>query len=132
MNGTHAELFTFCLYENSLVTLEENGSLKPLTLLPYCTVVGTDYVPGIILKFFYNNDWLRFDIEYQSGEFIVYMQYLTVVQNPLVKVSYIDDLGYAQSGSTYRKTSSPQLILNSVLELANKLASTPKPVQSNA
>ena len=41
MNGAHAELFTYCLYHNSLNQLHKQGLLPPFTSVSYHSVSGT-------------------------------------------------------------------------------------------
>jgi hypothetical protein len=127
MNGKHAELFTYCLYENTLANLSKNGYLKPLELLAYQSVPGTDTEPGISLIFSYNNNDLRFEIEFHGGRFLTYIWCDKIESYPLVVATLLGSLGFIEKESRYCKLSTPDLIESSVRELADKLATTPDP-----
>lgn len=45
MNGTHAELLTFCVHENQFKPLDAQGGLAPLSL-EYISVKGKEFAPG--------------------------------------------------------------------------------------
>jgi hypothetical protein len=130
MNGTHAELFTYCLYD-TLTTLNANGRLKPLKLLSYQSQIGTDIEPGISLEFLYENDRLRFKIEFNRGQFIIYIPRDKVTPYPLIEAALLKSLGFAKDDPLYIKKSTPDLIDSAVLELGEKLAATPSPEQNN-
>jgi hypothetical protein len=131
MNGTHAELFTYCLYENMLTKLSTDGRLEPLKLLSYQSQIGTDIEPGISLVFLYDNNRLGFKIEYNSGQFIIYILCDQVTPYPLIEATLLESLGFAKDGWRYIKKSTPDLIEITVLELGEKLAATPSPEQNN-
>lgn len=130
MNGTHAELFTYCFYENTLRNLATDGRLEPLKLSYYETI-GTDYYPGIVLEFLYDNEWLRFDVEYRSGQYIIFIQCYQVTKYPMIETTLNDNLFFENKDARYIKQSTPDLIANTVLELGKKLAATPSPEQNN-
>jgi hypothetical protein len=131
MNGTHAELFTYCLYANTLSNLSTDGRLEPLKLFNYQSQIATDIEPGISLKFLYDNNWLRFKIEFSSGQFIIYIPCDMVTPYSLIKATLLESLSFAKDGSLYIKKSTPDLIESTVLELGDKLAATPSPEQNN-
>lgn len=131
MNGKHAELFTYCLYENTLTILNESGCLKQLILLDYQSLAGTDTEPGISLLFPYDKNELRFEIEFHSGQFLIYISCEKVKWYPLIEATLLEILGFVEGGSRYLKWSTPELIESSVRELAEKLAITPSPEQRN-
>lgn len=127
MNGRHAELFTYCLYENTMTTLNNNARLKPFELLDYQSLAGTETEPGISLLFPYDDDKLRFEIEFQSGQFIVYVSCEKVKLYPLIEETLLEGLGFVDEGSRLSKRSTHELIESSVLELADKMAITARP-----
>jgi hypothetical protein len=130
MNGRHAELFTYCLYKNTLSTLNQKGCLKPLTLSDdFLSVVDTETTPGISLLFPYNNNELRFELEFDSGKFHIFILCEKVKPYPLVEATLLQSLGFVEKGTLYSKWSTPDLIEGSVRELAEKLAGTPNPGQ---
>jgi len=69
MNGSHAELFTFCLYQR-LKSEAAIGGLSPLKLMEYYFVNETAIEPGI--RFNWYGDKVAFDLEYGSGSFVLY------------------------------------------------------------
>lgn len=128
MNGTHAELFTYCFYKNTLTTLCSTGCLSHVQLSSYYDPINTEFEPGIIMKFPYNNDWLRFDIEDTRGQYFIFIQCDQVAQYPLIESILQDNLGFEKSVARYTKTSSADLIENFIVELGKKLANTPSPL----
>jgi len=127
MNGTHAELFTYCLYKNTLTTLNTSGCLKPLKLLSYQSQNSTDIEPGISLQFRYDNNFLRFKVEFDKGQFIIYIPRDEVTPYPLIQETLLEILGFAKDDWFYIKKSYPDLIETMILELGEKLAATPSP-----
>jgi hypothetical protein len=126
MNGKHAELFTYCLYERTLTILHKNGSLKPLELLAYTSAVGTDIEPGISLLFPNDNN-LRFEIEFHRGKFLIFVLCEDVKTHPLIEATLLESIGFAEEGAIYSKRSTPEVIESSIRELAEKLATTQSP-----
>lgn len=51
MNGTHAELYTYCLHLNVLEPMSRQGRLKPMALRTYWSVSGTEISPHAQLGF---------------------------------------------------------------------------------
>lgn len=127
MNGTHAELFSYDLYANRLKKLAADGRLEPLKLMSYYSAIGTDFEPGIPVKFLYANNWLRFDIEYKRGQYLIYIASDQVVPFPLIEATLLDNLGFAKVNFRYSKSLSPDIIESFVLNLAEQLQSTPSP-----
>jgi hypothetical protein len=130
MNGTHAELFTYCFYASTLTTLSTDGSLEPLKL-SYYSAIGTDTYPGIVLHLLYDNQRLRFDVEYRSGQYIIYILCDKVAPYPLIEATLHENLGFAKTDTRYIKESTPDLIESLFLELGKKLADTPRMEQNN-
>lgn len=70
MNGAHAELFTFCLYEE-LRSEAAKGGLTPLKLMEYYSVNETAIEPGI--RFDWSGDKVGyFDLEGGKDGFVLY------------------------------------------------------------
>lgn len=127
MNGTHAELFTYCLYANMLKNIKVNGCQ-----VSYYSAVGTDTEPGIVLNYRYNNEWLPFYIDREGDQFVIYIFSDKITPYPLIQVTLLENLGFSQVVNTHRKTITIDLIESFILNLAEKLASTPIPEQNNA
>ena len=122
MNGYHAELFTFCLYENMLKNLKVTGKLKPLDLLPYTSVVGSDIEPGISIIFHYDNKDLRFEVEFHNGRFFIEIQCEEVTPYPIIESILTKKLNFSKKGSYYSQESSPNSIERSILKFAEVLS----------
>lgn len=104
-------------------------TVKPTrkSLLNYKSQIATDIEPGISLKFLYDNNWLRFEIEFSSGQFIIYIPCDMVTPYSLIEATLLESLSFTKDGSLYIKKSTPGLIESTVLELGDKLAATPSP-----
>jgi len=122
MNGTHAELFTYCLYKNTLIDLNIDGCH-----IYYYSAKGTDTEPGIVLNFRCNNDQLRFDIDYRGGQFIIYVQCDQLTQYSLLEATLHETLGFVRKDTRYIKESIPNLVVSDVLALAAQMKVTPSP-----
>jgi hypothetical protein len=66
MNGTYAELFSYCLYKNEIEPLRIDGSLSPFTTVQYLPVIGTEDYPCIQLFGEFNHKWLQVIISTKS------------------------------------------------------------------
>ena len=132
MNGTHAELFTYCLYNNILLKLCSSGPLKHTQLLAYYEHYNTEFEPGIMINFPYANSWLRFEIENKNDQFLLFIHCDKVEPYPLVEATLQDQLGFTRNITKYTKYSPHSHIQESLVELAEKLAATPTLAESNA
>jgi hypothetical protein len=134
MNGRHAELFTYCLYD-TLTSFKANGRLKLLNLLSYQSRIGTDVEPGISIEFLFENNMFRVEIEFNRGQFIIYIPSDKATPYLLNGASLLESLGFAKSDSPYIniyiKESTPDLIESTVLELCEKFAATSSQEQNN-
>jgi hypothetical protein len=131
MNGTHAELFTYCLYENTLTVLANKGLLGPLRLLTYQSQISADIEPGIPLQFQYENDNLRFETEFKSRQFIIHIPCDKIIMYPLIEKTLVATLEFEKENSLYIKKVAPDLIESTVLALSEKLGAIPKPEHNN-
>jgi len=122
MNGYHAELFTFCLYENTLKKLNAAGNLKPLKLLDYQSVVGSDIEPGISILFPHDDKDLRFEVEFHNGRFTIEIPCEKVTPYPIIESILLHKLNFLKKDSYYTQESSPDSIENSILKFADELS----------
>jgi hypothetical protein len=129
MNGKHAELYSYCLYMNRLAALDESGFLKPIGIL-YFDATSTDYFPGIGLYFTYENVHLIFNLEYRSGNYIIFIGCEKVAPVKTIETVLRDDVGFCCNGTSYVKEVTPDLIEDAIMELRNKLANV-KNLDSN-
>jgi len=67
MNGTHAELYTYCLY-SKLKTKFGDAYFKPLFLSWYRSVNTTDVEPSILFDYEVNEGYVELRIKYDSYE----------------------------------------------------------------
>jgi hypothetical protein len=121
MNGTHAELFTYCLYLNVLRRLYENEELKPLKLYPYQSQVGTEIEPGVSLIYEYGEDILRFEIEFSGGKFTIHVLHNQTAPHPVIEKLLLEKLDFEEDGTILIKESAPDQIEGSILMLAEKI-----------
>ena len=85
MNGTHAELFTFCLYHNEFVSLATSGDIEPLQLNDYVNVIGTDFEPGIQFKWSQKGRDVDFDVEWWTDHYLIFVNSDSLAELPDVK-----------------------------------------------
>lgn len=126
MNGYHAELFTFCLYENTLKNLDRTGKLKPLNLLSYTSVDNADVEPGISILFYHGEKNLRFEVEFRNGCFFIEIQCEEVTPYPIIESILTDKLNFSKKFPYYTHKSNPDSIENSILKLADELSTFQK------
>lgn len=119
MNGTHSELFSYCLY------VKLSTDLKLKSMLSYYHSIGTDYWPGIILYLPYNNSSIRFDVEYRSGQYIIFVQNDKIVPYSLVEGELQGSLGFVKNVTRHQRTSSVNDIEQTLVDLVQKLAAIP-------
>jgi len=122
MNGSHAELFTFCLYHNSLSQVANDERLQPLDLHSYCSVAGTDLDPGIRLLFTYQKRNAYFEIEFRGGEYLVYVSPPSLGNWPEIGLFLKNVTGFTEQNGLLSKRASPADIEGTVLGLAQNLA----------
>ena len=124
MNGYHAELFTFCLYENTLKNLKVTGKLKPLNLLFYKSVVGSDIEPCISILFRHDNKDLRFEVEFHNDRFFIEIQCEEVTPYPIIESILTKKLNFSKKDFYYTLESSPDSIESSIIKFAEELSIT--------
>lgn len=124
MNGYHAELFTFCLYENTLKDLKVNGKLKSMNLLPYTSVVGADIEPCVSIMFPHDDNNLRFEVEFHNGRFIIEIPCEKITPYPIIESILLQKLNFSKKDSYYTQESSPDSIESSILKFAEELSTS--------
>jgi len=133
MNGMHAELFTFCLFHNSLTRLAEEGRLRPLNAPSYYEPISTDQEPGIQFPFNYQNRSAYFDIEFNGGEYLVYVHPERLAILPELVLPLKNLAGFTEEAGYLSKRVSPENIKAMLLSLAQNLAiAFPVPAASPA
>ena len=72
-NGTHAELYTYCLYQNTLLPMHAKSELAPLNLENYHDVIGVSIEPSVRLTWSHNLQTISFYIEWNGLSFVTYV-----------------------------------------------------------
>jgi len=120
MNGTHAELFTYCLYHK----INTQNYRKHFKYIGYPRIIGSDTLPSIVLNSQYGDNELRFDIEYKNGMYDLYIQASQIVIHPSVEAALID-IGFTKSVVYFRKLVSPDAVSSAIIELGESIANIP-------
>jgi len=121
MNGAHAELFTYCLYHDSLMKLKKQGSLSPLKLWSYQEVNETDIEPSVLLTFDCADERFRLSIEYAKGCFNTCIHLASLEEFPEIQRILCDSADFMVSGSFLLKSSLPANVQEDLLEIARVL-----------
>jgi hypothetical protein len=119
MNGSHAELFTYCLYHNSLLKLDKK-LLGPLDLLEYYSAIGTDQEPGVRFRFRRVEHEAYFDVENHGGQYKLFAHQKWLEKWPEL-LSQLTGLGFADEGGTATKWISTTDIESEIQKLAQHL-----------
>jgi hypothetical protein len=125
MNGSHAELYTYFLHHNVLRMLDADGSLKPLKLSHYESVIGTDEEPYIRLNFTHQNRYFLFWIEFRSGTYYTNINRAPLDQFPELHALLCGSGGFADGPNIISKASAPDAIKSALMKLARLLSSLP-------
>lgn len=125
MNGFHAELFTYCLYHNVLLSLEKNGSLKPLKLSHYQTVKEKGEEPYIRLNFKHRDHLLWFWIEFKHGRYYTRINRSALNDLPELHALLCGTGGFVDGEHVVSKFSPPEAIKSALDELARLLSLHP-------
>ena len=121
MNGTHAELFTFCLHENKLKPLDAQGGLAPLSL-EYISVKGKEFSPRVQLTWSHADTDLTFDLEWRFDEFYLEIDEELLLEMPDVSTSLRDDVGFESIEGRLRTRASSDTVLALIERLRVDLA----------
>jgi hypothetical protein len=127
MNGAHAELFTFCLFEKVLRPLSNQGRLAPLVLRDYQQIKGTDSEPNILMDLPDVGYYLGVRIQFREGYFVISIDCTSLPSQPDIVALLINSLGFVQDGDHIFRSVSPIAVEGSILELTQALAKAPQP-----
>lgn len=131
MNGAHAELFSFCLYQKVLCPLSNRGQLAPLILRDYRSVNGTDFHPHILLTVAHEGYGLSIKVEFKKGNFIILVDCTSLQNRPDIVTILSGSLGFVQVEGNLSKAVSPTAIEGLLLELAQAVAKASKTILSS-
>lgn len=124
MNGAHAELFTFCLYEDVLIPLAKSGQLNPLKLEPYCEETGTELEPRIQLSYEHKNEAVYFDLEFRENVYKLHVHNGWLEKCPEVS-PLLEEFGFSLRSIGARKSISPNDVEVELVKLAQHLLEFP-------
>lgn len=98
MNGTHAELFTYCLYQR---LMREEGKLQFL-VASYQSVMGTHEEPHIKLRCRVADKSVVFQVGYSAGEYRISCSLLPDETDSIIE-DILQEEGFSRSESILRK-----------------------------
>jgi hypothetical protein len=124
MNGAHAELFTFCLFQKLRKGIASEGQLAPLILEDYQSVSGTDSEPHVLLVHEHREHRLEFRIRFASNRFVTRIRLNSFDGLPDILALLIDSAAFQERENVLLRESSSTDIQNALLELAQALATT--------
>ncbi len=119
--GAHAELFTFCLFHNSLKRMASAGSLAPLELRIYQTVNGESSDPHILLVHKHGEHSLAFRIWFKGGRFLLSIELALLDDLPGIKKLLCNSADFIESAGFLLRESSPTEVQRALLEIAQAL-----------
>jgi len=122
MNGAHAELFTFCFYHQSLVSLEPQGHLRPFASISYQAAIGTDSEPHILLILRPEKRRVDFKIEFRNGLFVIVVDLASLAELPALDQLLCGPVGFSKGETSLSKECTPENLLNELLSIAKLLA----------
>jgi len=131
MNGSHAELFTFCFYHQSVVSLEQQGHLRPFASISYQATIGTDSEPHILLILRPEKRRVDFKIEFRNGLFVILVDLASLAELPALDQLLCGPTGFSKGEACLSKESAPENLVNELLDIAKILAvNMPPPANS--
>ena len=129
--GAHAELFTFCLFHNTLEPLARTGSFVPLELGAYQSVNGADSDPHILFIYKHGGRRVPFRIWFKNGSFLISVELGALIDLPDTKVLLCDSAEFVEVEGFLLRESAVVEIQDSLSELAEVLAASNTTVKSN-
>ncbi|MEX2441961.1 MAG: DUF262 domain-containing protein [Alkalispirochaeta sp.] len=120
MNGAHAELFTFCLYQE-LRSEAAKGDMAPLNLMDYYVATETAIEPGIRI------DWSGdsepyFELEGSKDGFVLYRILYNHKKRPALAEFLAEKAGFTFTDTRIERKCSHADVRNVIDELRNALA----------
>ena len=126
MNGTHAELFTFCLFQNQFLDMATEGELKPLELQVYESAIGTDVEPGIRFLWSHDGRSVYFDFERSEQGYIIFVDCDSLRLLSDANGILVDMAGFQENESRWERVINPTDVQTPLVELARALATATK------
>lgn len=102
MNGTHAELFSYCLFVNKVKPLRDQNQLMPLEHIYYGDVVGTDEYPHIKLSGKVDDHWVYFEVYCEDDNYYeIRIEYEYLTNLPELRELLETEIGFLDYESDY-------------------------------
>ncbi len=118
MNGTHAELFTYCLYK---MLLGKRSQLIPLRLEYYKDVIGMDIEPFIAMALIHQEFSATLKVHFTNGNFTITID-AKAFENHSEILEKICSFGFQQSATLLSKTTSRTEVESTLYALAKAFA----------
>jgi hypothetical protein len=124
MNGTHAELFTYCLYKQVLQLARSEGRIQALVPSYYETITAEEE-PAVLLEHYRDGPRLQFSVEFLEGGYEVTMLAPQPEHVPDSLSALLRDLGFASTSYVQlTKRCTKDDIESTIFELDRRLAVT--------
>ena len=120
MNGTHAELFTYCLYQTLSA---KRNQLQPLRLDSYMYVSGTDIEPCIVMTISHQEFSATLQVHFTNGNFTITIDTKSVENHPEILEKFCS-FGFQQGALLLLKTTSRTEVESTLFALAKTFAAT--------
>jgi len=119
MNGAHAELFTYCFYQDLLKPAKSEGRFQ--TLDPtYDETTSSDDPPGVWLRGSYLDESLSFFLQFKSGQYLISLWPEDVLSDALSAM--LLELGFKRGETSFYKYCSIASVQNAIFELDQHLS----------
>lgn len=120
MNGTHAELFTYCLYQTLSAKWDQS---QPLRLNYYRDVSGTDIEPNIVMILSQEEFSATISIHFTNGHFIISIDTKEVESHPEIFAKF-RSLSFQQGELLLSKITSRTEVESTLNALSKTFAAT--------
>lgn len=120
MNGTHAELFTYCLYQTLSA---KRNQLQPLRLDYYVDVIGTDIEPFIAMTLINQEFSSTLRVHFANGNFTITIETKVIENHPEILEKFCS-FGFQQGALQLSKTTRRTEVESTLYALAKTFAAT--------
>ncbi len=125
MNGSHAELYTFCLHHNLLEPMERQRRMRPMALHSYFYVSGTDLMPHARLGFTSGGKDFCVSILPSGFDFRIAIQRRSFEGHDDLRETLRDQGNFAETEQELSRICNPDEIETALVNLAELVASAP-------
>lgn len=114
MNGAHAELFTYCLYQTLTANHDQS---QPLHLGYYCEASGTDVEPHIVMTLSQQGFSTTVRVFFIDGQFVIVIETKLVENRPEI-LTKLCSLGFQHTPSSILRKTTPTEIEKALNDLS--------------